>query len=123
MNKFFLLFFPLFLFGEITFPYTFSLKKDETAVFDVFFEKRVFPFKMRWTLFKNDVLVVIYHYDSFPRQVELFKNTLNTFKVKIVNYLEFYPYLLIEFSDFNDKIATFKMYLFRGKNVKVKRIK
>ncbi len=123
MSKFFLIFFPLFLLAEITFPYKFSLKKDDTAVFNIFFKKRFFIFKMRWTLFKNGVLVVIYHYDNFPRQVELFKNNLNAFRVDIVNYLDFSPYLFVEFNDFNDKIATFKMYLFRGNNIKVKREK
>jgi len=123
MNKFLLIFFPLFLFAEVIFPYTFSLKKDEIIEFKIYYKNFTFPLKFRWTLFKNDVLVVICHYNNFPRHIELFKDNLNTFKVNIMDYLEFYPYFLIKFEDFNDKIATFKMYLFRGKNIKVKRIR
>jgi len=120
MNKLFILFFPLFLFAFfINFPYTLSLKKDQLSKFTVYYDGSTFPFEMRWTLFKNDILVVLYKYNNFPRQVELYKDPpLNTFRVKIMPK-NFYPYFLIEFVDFNDKIATFKINLFNGKNVKV----
>ena len=121
MNKFFLLFLPLFLFSEyIEFPYTIKLKKDETAYFNVEYLNRTYPFKFRWTLFINDILTLLYRYDNFPRQVDLYKNPpLNTFKVKIAKIPEIYPYLYIEFSDFDGKIATFNIYLMNGKKVAV----
>jgi len=123
MNKLVFFLFPLFLFAQwIKFPYTIELKKDEVANFEVHYDKRIYPLTLRWTLFKNDILTLHYKYNDFPRQITLYKNPpLNTFRIKIANYPELYPYFLIEFTDFNDKIATFRIYLFNGKKVKVKR--
>ncbi len=105
---------PVFLFAAfITFPYEFSLKKDEIRKFNVYYKKFTFPFEIRWTLYKNDYLVVLYKFDDFPRQVMLTKNyPLDTFRIDIAKFPDIYPYLLIKFKDFNGKIATFEMYLF-----------
>ncbi|ACM92393.1 conserved hypothetical protein [Nautilia profundicola AmH] len=121
MNKFFILFFPLFLFAEFwNFPHTIELKKDETINFDVYYLKKVYPLKLRWTLFINDILTVLYRYDDFPRQITLYKDPpLNTFKIPIAKIPEKYPYFYIEFKDFNGKIATFDIYLKNGAGVKV----
>ena len=121
MNKFFLIFLPLFLFAEYwIFPHTLELKKDETAYFSVYYNQKEYPFKIRWTLFINDILTILYRYDNFPRQITLYKNPpLNTFKIPIVNFAENYPYFYIEFKDFNGKIATFDIYLKRGDKVNV----
>jgi hypothetical protein len=76
MNKF-LIFLPLFLFASyIKFPYTIYLKKDEIFQMNVYYLNRVYHFKMRWTLFINDVITVLYNYDNFLRQVELQKKIL-----------------------------------------------
>ena len=126
MNKFFLFFlFSIFLFAQyLKFPYSIDLKKDEIAKFIVYYDKWEFPFEFRWTLFKNDILTFLYKYNNFPRQVELYKDPpLNILKVKIAPYPVIYPYFLIEFVDYNDKIATFKIYLFNGEKVRVKEIK
>jgi len=121
MNKFFIIFFPLFLFSTyIKFPYTVKLKKDETAYFNVYYLNRTYPFKFRWTLYINDILTVLYRYDNFPRQVELYKNPpMNAFKVKIAKIPEIYPYFYIEFNNFDGKIATFNIYLMNNKGIKV----
>ena len=120
MGKFFL-FLPLLLLAEfIKFPYEIKLKKDEVAYFEVNYLKRVYPFKIRWTLYKNEILIILYRYDNFPRQITLYKNPpLNTFKIDITKIPELNPYFYIEFLGFNDKIATLKIYLKNGKNVKV----
>ncbi|NPA87201.1 hypothetical protein [Caminibacter pacificus] len=123
MNKLIFFIFPLFLFAEIVkFPYTFSLKKDEIAKFKVYYEKHSYPLEMRWTLYKNEVLTVLYKYDDFPYQITLEREyPLNTFRVDIAKCPEKIPYFLIEFVDFNDKIAKFRIYLFNGKKVRVKK--
>ncbi|WP_457564982.1 hypothetical protein, partial [Caminibacter sp.] len=103
---------------------TFSLKKDEIKTFKIYYKKYIYPLKIRWTLYKNDYLVVLYNFNGFPRQVMLKKTyPLDTFKIDIAKFPTFYPYLLIKFDDFNDKIATFKIYLFNSKGVRVEELK
>ncbi len=125
MNKFFFLFIPFLLFAQyINFPYTVKLKKDEIVKFTIYYDKFSYPFRFRWTLYKNDYLVVLYNFNGFPRQVMLTKTyPLDAFRLKIAKFPEFYPYLLVKFDDFNAKIATFKIYLFNGKGVRIEEIK
>jgi len=121
MNKFLILFLPLFLFAQFwDFPHTIKLKKDETAYFDVYYRNKIYPFRFRWTLYINNILTLLYNYDSFPRQIELYDTPLlNTFKVPIAKIPEIYPYFYIEFKGINGKIATFNIYLMNGDEVKV----
>ncbi|WP_456480273.1 hypothetical protein [Nautilia sp.] len=121
MNKFFILFFPFFLFAEfIKFPYTLKLKKDETALFQVYYKDGTYPLKLRWTLFTNGVLTLLYRYDNYPRQITLFREyPLNTFKIDIVDFSGSHPYFYIKFKEYNGKIALFDIYLFNGEKVKV----
>jgi hypothetical protein len=123
MNKLLFLF-PIFLFAKsITLPYTFSLKKDEIIKFNISYKKFTYPLSIRWTLYKNDYLVVLYKFDNFPRQVMLRKiYPLDSFKIKIARFPTFYPYLFIKFKDFNDKIATFEMFLFNPKDVGIEKV-
>jgi len=125
MNKFFLTFFPIFLFAQwINYPYILKLKKDETANFEVHSKNKIYPLKIRWTLYKNDFLILLYKYDNFPRQITLFKNyPLNTFKINLLHYPMLNPYLLIEFKDFDGKIATFEINLFNKDDIRIKRLK
>jgi hypothetical protein len=120
MNKFFLFFLPFFLFAvPIIFPYTVSLKKDQVLKMDVYYLNRSYPFEMRWTLYINDVITVLYKYDNFPRQVALQKKfSQDAFKVPIAEIPENYPYFYIKFDDFNGKIATFTIYLFNDNGAK-----
>jgi hypothetical protein len=105
---------------EIIFPYKIELKKDEFAYFDVKYMNRTYPFKFRWTLFKNGILTLLYRYDNFPRQITLYRYPpLNTFRVPIAKIPQRYPYFYVEFNDFNGKIATFIIYLENGDGVKV----
>jgi hypothetical protein len=120
MNKFFLLFLPLFLLAvPLRFPHTVKLKKDGLFKMNVYYLKKVYPFEMRWTLYINDIITVLYKYDNFPRQVELQKNfSLDAFKVPIAEIPNNCPYFYIKFEGFNGKIATFTIYLLNGKKVK-----
>jgi hypothetical protein len=121
MNRLFFLFLPLLLFAEFwNFPHRIDLKKDQTAYFDVYYKNSTYPFKFRWTLYKNGILTLLYRYDNFPRQITLYSEPpLNTFKVAIAKFPELYPYFYIEFKDFNGKIATFIMYLKNADEVRV----
>jgi hypothetical protein len=111
MSNLFLLF--TFLYA-IKFPYTFKLKKDELLKLHFFYLGRKYPFSMRWTLYKNEIITILYRYDNFPRQVELYPYyPVNRFKIKIVDYSYFNtPYVWIVFDDFKDGVATFTMYRF-----------
>ena len=121
MNKFFLIFFPIFLFSAyINFPYNLTLKKDEKAYFNLYYKNFSHKLVLWWTLYKNDILTLVYIYDDFLHHIELYKNyPMNSFKVKITDLVEPYPYFWIKFESFNDKNVTFKIYLFNKTNVKV----
>ena len=109
MSKFFL-FLPLSLFAYyINFPFSLTLKKDEVAYFEV---DRQYPLELRWTLFINNVLTVLYRYDNFPRQITLFKDELNSFKIVLNRVNGAYLYLV--FKDFQKDKATFEIYLFKN---------
>ena len=124
MSKLFL-FLPLFLFAEfINIPYTFFSEKDEIKVFNIYYRNFDYFFRLRWTLYKNSFIVVLYNFNGFSRQVMLSKEyPLNSFRVNIALFEPFSPYLYVKFAGFNDKIATFKIFLFNSKSVKIEEIK
>ncbi len=124
MNRvFFILLFAVSLWAiEWEYTYTFRLKKDETAKILVHknFEK---PSKLsgvmefRWTLYKNEGLVLLLKYEGFPHQYVLYrKNDRDFIKVSISKkpskeWLE--SYLLMKFEDFDEKryIATLSVFI------------
>ena len=122
MNRFFLIFFPFLLFAiPLRFPHTFKLQKDQFFKMKVYYLNFVYDFKMRWTLYINGVITILYNYDSFPRQVELQKVfSQDAFKVYVARIPDNSPYFYIKFDNFNGKIATFTIYLFNDKKHKVK---
>ena len=111
---------PLFLNAAfIALPYNFSLKKDETINFNVVYENRSYDFSLRWTLYKNEVLVVLYKYDNFPYQITLFKNyPIDMFKIKVADF-DNNPYLYIKVNRFSDKITKFEIFLGKEKDIKL----
>ena len=113
MNKIFFLFLPFFLNAAfITIPFNFSLKKDQFAKMYIYYDKHKYELDLRWTLYKNKVLIVLYKYDNFPYQITLFKKyPLDTFSIKIADYPDFKPYLYIKVTKFSDKITSFKIFL------------
>ena len=113
MNKFFLLFLPFILNAAfITLPFNFSLKKDEFAKMYIYYDKHKYKLDLRWTLYKNNVLIILYKYDNFPYQITLFKEyPIDTFRIKIADYPEFKPYLYVKVTKFSDKITSFKIFL------------
>ena len=112
MNKLFL-FLPFVLYASfIKFPFNFSLKKDQNAKMIIYYDKKAYNLTLRWTLYKNGILIVLYKYDNFPYQLTLFNEyPLDTFRIKIADYPDFKPYLYIKVTQFSDKISSFRLYL------------
>lgn len=98
--------------------YVFELKKDELA--------RVFvtekgtqdrdSFDFRWTLFDNTNIIVHTRYGGYPRQLTLsLRRGLKAYKQSLIPDYKMPPsdmaWLLLEFDDFKDAKATFKVYV------------
>ena len=96
----------------------YSLKKDETKKILVKYSSSQKVFEFRWTLYKNDGLVVLSSYDNFPSQHMLYLNHLNqTIRIflKPKGAYEFnVPYMLLKFDDFDfaNQKAKFSLWLF-----------
>jgi len=127
MSKFLLLF-PLLLFSFDPLKYwwiddVIYLKKDYPAIYTIFYNNKSYVLKFRWTLYKNDGLVMLYNYQNHPFQNILYKNyQLNNYKIKInsednINS----PYLMLFFRDFKDNIARFEILIYNpAKNIEIK---
>ncbi len=94
-----------------------ELKKDEIKEITVKYEHYEKPFKFRWTLYKNEGLVMFYSYGTKVMQNILYLNTKNqSFKVYLkTKGADFYevPYFLVKFKEFNFKKhqAVFELFL------------
>ncbi len=107
MQKFFLFFVlcATLLANELIKVKQYHLKKDETKKILVKYGSSEKLLTFRWTLYKNDALVVFSSYDQIVSQHLLYKNHLNqVLKVELIargahEYVE--PYLLIKFDDFD----------------------
>jgi len=113
MNKIFFIFLPFLLKAAfITLPFNFSLKKDEIAKMYIYYDGKKYDLSLRWTLYKNKVLIVLYRYDEFPYQITLFNTyPIDTFRIKIADYPDFKPYLYVKVTQFSDKITSFEIFL------------
>jgi len=94
-----------------------KLKKDEEQKIVVKYDGREKLFKFRWTLYKNNGLVIFRSYDKFVAQNILYlRKTSRSFRVVLKpRGLNFYdkPYLLVMFKDFDleTKKAEFELFL------------
>ena len=122
MNKIFFLFLPFILNAAfITLPFNFSLKKDQIAKMYIYYDKHKYTLNLRWTLYKNGVLIVLYKYDNFPYQITLFNQyPMDVFRIKIADYPDFKPYLYVKVTRFSDKITSFRIFLNKKYNKKIK---
>jgi len=122
MNKIIFIFFPLFLFaGFINPPFKFSLKKDESAYFTLYYKGFKTDIKIRWTLYINNTLNVIYFKDKFPRQITLFNQFgLKRFKIDISDFPDFKPVLYITVNKFSPDLVEFELYLNKRYDKKIK---
>jgi len=95
---------------------TIYLKKDYFATYKIRYKGIFHTLKFRFTLYKNDGIVMLYNYDNFPYQNILYKGELNSFKKRIVDFdSPNNPYFLVVFKDYNAKIATFEFLIFNPK--------
>ena len=96
---------------------TIELKKDEVKKILVKYDDRVKLFKFRWTLYKNDGLVIHRSYDKIVAQNILYlRNKNRTFRVKLKPKGKGYynvSYLLVKFKEFDyeKKTAIFEIFL------------
>ena len=127
MSKIFL-FFPFLWLFAISPTYwwindTIYLKKDYPVIYNINYLNKTYILKFRWTLYKNDGIVMLYDYQGFPFQNILYKNfQTNGFK-KFIRWQEkpTSPYFMIYFKDFSNNVAKFQFLIYNPKmNIKIK---
>ena len=123
MSKFFLLLFLASFTFAINWDYqhTFRLKKDEIATIQVNKEQNKIKnsglFRFRWTLYKNEGLVVLTNYEGFPYQYVLYRKRGRDLIRQIIDKKPpkawLLPYMLLKFEDFDEKkeIATIGVFI------------
>ena len=120
MSKIFL-FFPLLLFSMSPNYWWIDdviyLPKDYPVIYNIHYNDKTYTLKFRWTLYKNDGIVMLYNYQNQPYQNILYKNhQLNGFKHFIsLNDKPFSPYFMIYFRDFSEGIAKFEFLIYNPK--------
>jgi hypothetical protein len=121
MNKIIVLLFPIFLFAMTPDYWWINdvvyLKKDYPVIYKIKYNQRVYILKFRWTLYKNDGLVMHYVYQNIPYQNVLYKTPqLNGYKKYIANSDFVYsPYFIIYFKDFKNGIAKMQFLIHNPK--------
>jgi len=126
----------LLLFSSVTFANNFievfkiSLKKDEQKKILVKYDNKERLFKFRWTLYKNEGLVIFRSYDKMVAQNILYLNHKNQSVRTILRNdgEDFYnpPYFLLKFKEFNQKKSEvkFELYLYDNEmQIKLKFLK
>ncbi len=110
--------------------YEVALKKDEQTKFLVKYKTYVRTVQFRWTLYKNEGLVIFHSYDKKVAQNILYLNTRNqSFKIFLKeqeNGRYEAPYLLVKFKKFDDKEhkAKFEVFLSDKKSqIKLEKVK
>ncbi|PAF50614.1 hypothetical protein [Helicobacter sp. 13S00477-4] len=118
MSKiFFLVFFAVLGFCKEpiwNFDKNIILKKDEVYKGFAYEENLKKPLILRWTLYKNNGLVVLLNYDKFPYQFILYKDyQRDTFKLPLFvnNGSDKTSFLYISFKDFDQKANTASLWI------------
>jgi len=99
-----------------------KLKKDQEQKIIVKYDDREKLFTFRWTLYKNNGLVLFRSYDEIVAQNILYlRKTSRSFRVVLKpSGLNFYdkPYLLVMFKDFDPETREAKFELFLSDDTK-----
>jgi len=116
---FFLVFLSSFVFAtELLKVKTYKLQKDESREIIVKYGGVEKLFHFRWTLYKNDGLIVFSSYDTIVSQHVLFLNHNNqSFRVFLKphgGYEHIRPYIIVKFVkfDFTKHKAIFEIWLY-----------
>lgn len=103
-----------------------ELSKDEMKTISLSVNNVRKSLSFRWTLYKDNGLVMHFEYDNFPNQAVLYKNKLNSYRIVLEkvakNDINDNPNIVIYFVDFNIKTnkAKFRYHLFNfNSNVEV----
>lgn len=98
-----------------------ELKKDEFYVLTLQADDSQKTLFFRWTLLKNEGLVVHLNYDSFPHQFILYQDYQRTcYEIPLwkadQRYYTREPFFMLCFKDYHraNKIATLKFYIYEG---------
>ncbi len=103
--------------SELTKVKNISLKKDEQKEIFVKYDSFRKLFKFRWTLYKNNGLIIFRSYDTIVAQNVLYLRHVNqSFRVELkARGVDDYdiPYFLMKFKEFHQdtKIADFELYM------------
>ena len=99
-----------------------KLKKDKEQKIIVKYDGREKVFTFRWTLYKNNGLVIFRSYDKIVAQNILYlRKTSRSFRIELKpRGLNFYdkPYLLVMFKDFDYQTRKAKFELFLSDDTK-----
>jgi len=102
---------------------TIYLKKDYPAIYKIYYNNQTYTLKFRWTLYKNDGIVMFYDYENHPYQNILYTTTqTNGFKKFISSIVDSpkAPYFLIYFRNFSGNIAKFEFLIYNPKkNIRI----
>lgn len=120
MNKIILLLWGSFLYAMTPTYWWYHdiiyLKKDYFATYKMKYQGVEHKLKFRFTLYKNQGIVMLYNYDKFPYQNILYKGEQDSFKHNIVDfYSPINPYFLVVFKNYSKKIAKFEFLIFNPK--------
>jgi|GEM_PF-1098595 len=99
-----------------------ELKKDQTAKYSLIIDNKAYEVEFRWTLYKNEGLVMLYSYGGedklrFKKQNILYaKYRQDGFKIELkerATNAYYRPYIYIAFKDFDKKTkkALFHVFL------------
>ena len=98
-----------------------ELNKDEFYLLTLQAREAAKTLFFRWTLLKNEGLVMHLNYDSFPHQFILYQDyQRQCYKVPLLKpeqrYYSEEPFFMLCFKDYHrvKKVATLKYYLFQG---------
>lgn len=130
MNKIIILLFSCFIFLHILYAASphwswdknLSLEKEQVYKVNFLVGEVQKELAFRWTLFKNEGLVIHLNYDKFNHQIILYTDyQRNAYKIPLGvgdNSPKNKPYLLLFFKSFADKKAHINLYI-EGQGVNV----
>ncbi len=114
-------FFPLFAPPDWKTERFLELNKDEFYLLTFQMDDSQKTLFFRWTLLKNEGLVVHLNYDSFPHQFILYQDYQRAcYEIPLLKAEQKYyarePFFMLCFKDYHrtKKIATLKYYLYQG---------
>ena len=93
-----------------------ELKKDQIAKYSLVIDNKSFEFQFRWTLYVNEALTMLYHYEGFNKQNVLYAAyRLDGFKIDLKERATnaiYRPYIYISFKNYDKKTKKALFHVF-----------